>query len=116
MISKLDNDNFDSTLTSIFEGGSVAVVFYGTENCFNCQQTIDNIYFVLGKGNDSNTFFFHIDALECWIPEERYSEISEMMEYPRTIVYHGSFVDPDFYEGVVSIERIKEFQNLSQKS
>lgn len=107
-MTELDDNNFDSTLSTIFQEGKTAVVFYGQPNCQACHKTFDN-YTKVKKELSKNTFFYYVDFTKCWIPESRYSELQKFNEYPKVLIFNGTFADVDFREGLFTEEDFRKF-------
>lgn len=111
---QLNDDNFNSTLSSLFREGKTAVVFYGSPNCPDCKKTMNNYKSIDTYSNKA--FYFYVDMTECWIPENKYPELDSLTQYPKTMIFNGSFSDVEFRQGEFTVENFNEFQNSDKNS
>lgn len=107
---ELDDNNFDSILSTIFREKKTAVIFYGQPNCAACHETFANYNTVKDKVElTNNIHFYYVDFTKCWIPENRYYELQYFDYYPKVLIFKGSFDNVDFREGAF---KIQDFNNI----
>lgn len=119
-MKRLDDTNYEKHLTKIFENGvhgTPTYVFYGSPSCEACKKTMENVRtFVMKMQGNSISMFHYVNMLESSMPEKMHYEIHQLNEYPKTVVYFGNFSNTQFLEGVVTVEKMKEIENLAKKS
>ena len=103
---ELHDTNYQEILNNHFNEKKTVMVFITVPKCENCNIMRNNIIEFLNNQESNDYAFYYVDYTKTSL-FQNYSGLYPLLEYPKTIVFYGSWADMEFLEGVISIETLK---------
>ena len=101
-------------LTNDFHNGKTVVVGISTSiMCANCRTTKSNIESLIKKYPKNNLEFYYVDYTKYDILQGYY-QLNPFVDYPKSIVFYGSWEDKDFMEGVITEDKLEYIYQKSK--
>ena len=113
-MTQINDKNYKEIIHNYLENGFTVIAVSGSKSCENCLETQRNITDYKIDNKSSKLAFVYMDNTVNFALEEPY-QMEELNQYPKTTIF-TSLSERTFFEGVISIENLKEFENLAKKS
>lgn len=112
---ELTKNNYEQVLNDCFNRNKTALVGIATPGCKNCEITQSNISQFQSIYPINELEFFFIDYSKGENILQHYIELYPLLEYPKTIVYYGSWNRREFLEGIISYQELERIESKSRR-
>ena len=104
----LDERNYKEVLDQYFlEGNIVVCSITASKTCKRCATNKITIMDFIRECPLTNIRFCQIDYATTGVLQDYY-ELEQLMDYPKSIIFNGSWDDRLFLEGIISISQLRE--------
>lgn len=112
-MTPLTDTNYKDVLNSHFESGEIVVCgITPTSNCSQCAANQKTAELYMEKNPVNNIRFCFVDYSKYDILNNYY-QLHDMIQYPKIIVFYGSWDVKEFIEGVLTLDKLEEINSKS---
>ena len=113
-MTPINDNNYKEIIHNYLENGFTVIAVSGSKSCKNCSQTQKNITDYKNLNKSTKLAFVYMDNTVNFALEEPY-QMEELNQYPKTTIFI-SLSERIFFEGVITLDKLKEFENLAKKN